>query len=140
MGLTNKKRLFVKHYLITNNCTESAKLAGYSNKTAYSQGSRLLKDVDVCSEIEQLQGKIVKELDITVKWITTEIQKVVNTATNNSDKLRALELLGKWKGMFKEQTTNIAVFSDVIGHELVSNLTTANNRLDIDVTPSDTKT
>jgi hypothetical protein len=37
----------VTEYLATGNATEAAKRAGYSQRTAYSQGQRLLKNVEV---------------------------------------------------------------------------------------------
>ena len=45
--LNAKNTLFVEHYLQCWNATEAAKRAGYSEKTAYSQGSRLLKNAEV---------------------------------------------------------------------------------------------
>lgn len=47
MALTAKKRLFAKEYLVDLNATQAAIRAGYSAKTAASQGERLLRDVDV---------------------------------------------------------------------------------------------
>ena len=47
MGLTNKQRVFVEEYLRCWNATEAALRAGYSEKTAYSHGARLLKDVEI---------------------------------------------------------------------------------------------
>jgi len=52
--LTHKQRAFVEHYLACNfNATEAAKRAGYSEKTAYSQGQRLLKNVEVTAIVSQ---------------------------------------------------------------------------------------
>lgn len=53
MTMTNRKRVFVSEYLIDFNATRAALRAGYSAKTAYSQGSRLLKDVDILNEIRE---------------------------------------------------------------------------------------
>lgn len=49
--LTNKQRAFIEEYLLDFNATRAAREAGYSEKTAYSSGSRLLKDVEVSAEI-----------------------------------------------------------------------------------------
>ena len=53
MTLTNRKRVFINEYLTCWNATEAAKRAGYSERTARAQGSRLLTDVDVLPEIEK---------------------------------------------------------------------------------------
>ena len=50
--LTLKQRLFVDHYLTCWNATKAAKLAGYSKKTAGSQGHRLLKKAEIQSFIK----------------------------------------------------------------------------------------
>ena len=46
---------FCKWYAELNNATESAIRAGYSQETAYSQGSRLLKKVEIQKEIARLK-------------------------------------------------------------------------------------
>lgn len=53
MSLNAKQQLFVKEYLIDKNATRAAKAAGYSAKTAQEQGSRLLSNVMVKTEIEK---------------------------------------------------------------------------------------
>ena len=57
MALTERKRRFVKEYLIDLNATQAAIRAGYSEKTAYSQGQRLLKDVEINGLIQKEQQK-----------------------------------------------------------------------------------
>lgn len=52
--LTPKQRLFVESYSSNGfNATKAAIAAGYSEATAYSQGSRLLKDVEIRDAINQ---------------------------------------------------------------------------------------
>jgi hypothetical protein len=43
-SLTLRRQKFVSEYVETGNATEAARLAGYSPRTAYSQGSRLGPD------------------------------------------------------------------------------------------------
>ena len=52
--LNEKQKAFCEFYASTFNATESAVKAGYSKKTGYSIGQRLLKNVEVKSYIEQL--------------------------------------------------------------------------------------
>lgn len=51
MTLTAKKIAFVNHYMTLKSATKAAAAAGYSAATAYSAGSRLLKDADVAAEV-----------------------------------------------------------------------------------------
>lgn len=53
MALTAKQRFFVDEYLKCRNATKAAIAAGYSEKTARFQGSRLLTNVNISAEIEQ---------------------------------------------------------------------------------------
>lgn len=53
MGITRKRQVFIDNYLQCLNATEAAKRAGYSERTAYSQGGRLLKNVEILTEIER---------------------------------------------------------------------------------------
>lgn len=124
--LTDMKKRFADHYLVELNATAAAKLAGYSEKTAYSQGQRLLKDVDVRAYIEPRQQKISDELEIDAKWVQQKLvtvtercmqaepvmkwdygeKKLVETgeyAFDSQGANKALELLGKSKGMFIEK-------------------------------------
>lgn len=56
MGLSRRQRAFVEYYLQIWNATEAAKRAGYSERTARQQGSRLLSNVDI-------QARIAERLD-----------------------------------------------------------------------------
>lgn len=51
MGLTNKRRAFVEHYLTCWNASEAARRAGYKSR-ANTAGNRLLSNVDVQAEIQ----------------------------------------------------------------------------------------
>jgi phage terminase small subunit len=53
MGLNPKQILFVKEYLIDKNATRAAKAAGYSAKSAHSDGPRLLGNAEVKEAIQQ---------------------------------------------------------------------------------------
>lgn len=51
--LKAQQQKFVEAYLTCWNATEAAKQAGYSAKTAYSQGSRLLRNVEIRRLIDE---------------------------------------------------------------------------------------
>ena len=51
--LTAKQQCFIEEYLIDLNATQAAIRAGFSPKTAYSQGQRLLKNVEIKAAIDK---------------------------------------------------------------------------------------
>ena len=71
--LTPKQRLFVAEYLKDLNATQAAIRAGYSEKTAHSQGPRLLEDAGVKSAIAAAAEKRAEKLEITAERVLAEI-------------------------------------------------------------------
>ncbi|WP_129141521.1 terminase small subunit [Modicisalibacter coralii] len=51
--LTPKQSRFVDEYLIDLNATQAAIRAGYSEKTAYAQGQRLLKNAEIAAQVQK---------------------------------------------------------------------------------------
>lgn len=47
-----RREKFVREYLRTGNATKSAQAAGYSKRTAYSQGERLLRNAEIKQAVE----------------------------------------------------------------------------------------
>ena len=74
--LNDKQRAFCREYIIDHNATQSALRAGYSERTAYSQGQRLLKNVEIQAEIERYSKKAIKRNDITVDRILQEMARI----------------------------------------------------------------
>ena len=66
----------VAEYLIDLNATRAAEMAGYSPKTAYSQGQRLLKNVEVQRAIQAAMDKRADKLEITADRVLQEIAKL----------------------------------------------------------------
>lgn len=69
-SLTPKQQRFVAEYLLDVNATRAAIRAGYSAKTAYSAGQRLLKHVDVARGIAEAQQKHAEKCEITLDLLT----------------------------------------------------------------------
>ena len=102
--MTHRQELFIQEYLNSLNATQSAIRAGYSPKTAYSQGQRLLKNVEVLQAI----NKVMNERKSTL--IATREQRqefwtsvMLDTDTAMKDRLKASELLGKSEGDFTDK-------------------------------------
>jgi len=74
--LTGKQLIFCKEYLIDYNATRSAIQAGYSEKTADSQGSRMLKNVKVKAYLDEMTAERADRLEITADRILEEIKHI----------------------------------------------------------------
>lgn len=112
--LNNKQESFCLEYIKDHNATQAAIRAGYSKKSARNIASVMLSKPNIKNRITELQFKAIQKTDITVDRILDEIKSIafVNTLdiakdeTKNiktNDKLRALELLGKFKQMFVDR-------------------------------------
>jgi len=73
---TPKQARFVAEYLIDLNATRAATRAGYSARTAYSAGQRLLKDVDVAAAIQKAMDKRAVRTEITADRVLQEFAKI----------------------------------------------------------------
>ncbi len=74
--LTPKQEAFVAQYLLDLNATQAAIRAGYSEKTATEQGSRLLTNVKVQEAIAKGREKTAAKLEITKERIVEELAKI----------------------------------------------------------------
>jgi phage terminase small subunit len=71
--MTNKQKIFVKEYLIDLNATQAAIRAGYSKKTAYSHGQRLLKHVEIQNLLTSAMHKREEKAEITAERVLKEL-------------------------------------------------------------------
>lgn len=74
--LTPKQQKFIEEYVVDLNATQAAIRAGYSEKTAYSMGSRLLKDVEIVNALTKYRASLAKDNDITPQRIVAELAKL----------------------------------------------------------------
>jgi phage terminase small subunit len=67
--LTGKQQLFVQEYLKDLNATQAAIRAGYSAKTASSQGERLLRNVEVQKAVTEQMASRSARVQIDADWM-----------------------------------------------------------------------
>ena len=99
-----RHRAFAEYYAQTANATEAAVKAGFSARTAYSQGYRLLKNVEVQNLIQELQERAASEriADMeTVKGFWSDVMR--DEGEKTADRLKASELLAKSAGAFLDR-------------------------------------
>lgn len=76
MALNDKQRRFVDEYLIDLNATQAAIRAGYSQKTAQEQSSRLLSNVMVQEAIAEAMKAREQRTEITQDMVLRELAKI----------------------------------------------------------------
>lgn len=129
--LTQKRQAFVNAIVEdpTIDYSEAAKRAGFSAKYADREGSRLYNTPEIKAEIDRRREVLQEKSDITQEWVLNQLVSVAqrcmqaepvrdkdgnNTGEYRFDSAgsnRALELVGKHLGMFKDGpnlTINIA--------------------------------
>lgn len=71
------RALFIAEYLRTNNATKAAIAAGYSEKTARQQGSRLLSNVDIRAEIQTERRAMVAAAKVDAQDVLSRLKNEV---------------------------------------------------------------
>jgi terminase small subunit len=128
LKLNVRQKSFIGFYWETRNATEAAKKAGYSEKTAYSIGQRLLKNVEVKDAIDKLieqsraeniakASEIEEFLSLTMRGeIQEEVvvvegegdgvssARVMKKQVSAKERIKAAELLGKRYALFTDKT------------------------------------
>ena len=117
--LTLKQQRFVDEYIISGNATQAAIKAGYSKKTAKQMGTENLAKPIIKAELDRRNAEIqsAKTMDMqevmerlaamgrgeTTEETVTNKGEVIETATRNADKLKAMELIGKRFGAWTDK-------------------------------------
>lgn len=76
MALSAKKQRFVDEYLIDLNATQAAVRAGYSKRSAHSQGPRLLDDAGVAAAIEAGKAALAERTAVSAEKVIAELARV----------------------------------------------------------------
>lgn len=74
--LTPRQQCFVSEYLVDLNATQAAIRAGYSAKTASSQGERLLRNVEVADAVQAAMKAREDRTAITQDMVLRELAKI----------------------------------------------------------------
>lgn len=99
--MNEQQKKFAEYYAASPNATESAKQAGYSPRTARSQGQRLLTNVDIQNYIRELQERAAAGRIMTMTQAKAFWSDIVNDKNEKTaDRLKASELLARAAGAF----------------------------------------
>lgn len=81
--LNPRQELFVKEWLLDNNGTRAAIAAGYSERTAFTQASDLLKLPKVQKAIRAVTHANLQRIEITQDMVTTELARLAFSDMGN---------------------------------------------------------
>lgn len=109
--LTEKRRAFCREFILDLNATQAAIRAGYSKKSARSEGHRLLTNDDIVSFIQALRADLMSATGITKEAIALELIAIARSDsadTENegktvkmSDRINAYKELNKMYGNYE---------------------------------------
>lgn len=108
-NLTEKQKRFIDYYIETANATESAKRAGYSEKTAKQIGNENLTKLDffIKEKLQQKENNRIASQDEVLQYLTKvmrgEEKDQFGLDASLQDRTKCAELLGKRYGTFKEK-------------------------------------
>lgn len=74
--LTEKRWRFVDEYDVDGNATAAAIRAGYSEKTAYAAGHRLLREPEVAAELDKRRAERAARADVSAEAVLAELWKI----------------------------------------------------------------
>jgi len=79
---------------------------GYKESYALRNYKKISDNIHFKDAISRLTSKIELKTDVTISEIVSELKKLgfEDSTINKSDKLKALELLGKYKAMFTDKS------------------------------------
>lgn len=107
--LTEKQRRFIDYYIETANATESAKRAGYSQKTAKSIGNENMTKLDffIKERLQEKESQRIASQDEVLQYLTKVMRggekDQFGLDASLQDRTKCAELLGKRYGTFKEK-------------------------------------
>lgn len=105
MCLTEKQKRFIDEYLIDLNATAAAARAGYKDP---NKGRQLVTKSNVSQAIAERLKDRQQRTEITQDYVLRNLKKIAEKSMGYSDAphqqaaTKALELLGKHLGMFRE--------------------------------------
>lgn len=101
----DRRARFVAEYLVDHNATQAAIRAGYSPRSAYAQGSRLLKDDEVQAEIAKGREKLAATLEMTTVDIARHLANIIIADPNELIEYRRVCCRYCWGEGFLYQRT-----------------------------------
>jgi hypothetical protein len=107
---TLKQREFAYQYVELANATrayrKAYKVAGWSDEAVAVEAQKLLKNPKVQKEVQDLTEIRKKAVGMSAEMIIGKTVQVLEESHDPTTKLKALEMLAKWKGMGQNNAGN----------------------------------
>ena len=113
--LTVKKEIFCNEYIVDLNATQAAIRAGYSNKTAQEQSSRLLSNVIIQQRIAELMEQRSKRVEINADWVLISAKRVFDRCMQEEE-VETRD--GEPTGVFKFEHSGANKALEIIGNHV----------------------
>ena len=109
MPLNPKQQRFVAEYLKDSNATQAALRAGYSPKTAYSQGHDLLKKPEISEAVAKGTAEICARAEVSAEYVLSSLLSIAKRCQEQEEfdpagANKSLELLGKHLKLWTDKT------------------------------------
>lgn len=103
MALTARQQAFKGEFLKDLNATQAAIRAGYSPKTAASQGQRLLKNVEVAAAIIAAKAERSERTKVDADWVLSRLaDEAVADLADLYDDAGALKPVREWPLIWRQ--------------------------------------
>lgn len=126
-SLPLKQKNFIVNYLINGfNATNAAKDAGFSARSADTQGSRLLKNAKVAAVIAARTKNSLAKRELSAQLVLDKISEIAFTdgiipgelePVKTKDRLKGLELLGRYFKLFTDKVEHKHTIERVVVKE-----------------------
>lgn len=118
MALNAKQQRFVEEYLIDLNATRAAIRAGYSEKTAHTQGPRLLYNAEVQEAVEAAKLARSMRTQVTADRVLEELARIgFSDLRNVMTREGALLSPGEWDDNTAAAISSLEVVTTYKGEE-----------------------
>ena len=132
-SLSRKHQAFLKAYLDHNGNASQAYKEAYNKEAKDSVScacsSKLLTNPNIKQALEAITKRVAEANTITLEWVEGKIQSIIDKGSD-TNKLSALQLICRIRGWLNDRPqTNIALFSDKLGEQLINRLDNFHRRI-----------
>lgn len=117
MALNAKQEAFAHEYIKDLNITQSAIRAGYSEKTAHSQGSRLLNHVEVSQLIQKLKHQRCEASKVDAEYVLRRLKAIdeLDILDIVQDDLMSFKPLNEWPKSWRTSINGFDISTVMFG-------------------------
>jgi len=116
--ISKKQEAFINYYILSHNSADAARKAGYSVRTARTQGSFLLTKQDIKAAVETKEAAIKAELKLDKRAVIALLWKEARTAARAGDRINASVAIAKIEGWNKDGPAQVVSIYELLKDEI----------------------